>query len=88
MYKKVYKELIGKLGEGLLEDEFSLEFAEELEQVMRKYEPNKMQELFVKMVNITYQARRAGEIGMVTGERIDKVIDEYEEYCEEVNNEK
>lgn len=43
---------------------------------------DKIRELFEKMVNITYQARAQGEIGMVTGERIDKVVDEYEEYCE------
>lgn len=47
-----------------------------------KEKNKKMKELFEKMVNITYQARAQGEIGMVTGERIDKVVDEYEEYCE------
>ena len=42
---------------------------------------NKMKELFEKMVNITYQAQAQGKIGMVTGDRIDKVVKEYEEYC-------
>ena len=40
-----------------------------------------MKELFEKMVNITYQAQAQGKIGMVTGDRIDKVVKEYEEYC-------
>lgn len=47
-----------------------------------KEKNKKMKELFEKMVNITFQAKAQGEIGMVTGERIDKVVDEYEEYCE------
>jgi len=47
-----------------------------------KEQNKKMKELFEKMVNITFQARAQGEIGMVTGKRIDKVVDEYEEYCE------
>jgi len=42
---------------------------------------NKMKELFEKMVNITYQAQAQGKIRMVTGDRIDKVVKEYEEYC-------
>jgi len=42
---------------------------------------DKMKELFEKMVNITYQAQAQGKIGMVTGDRIDKVVKEYEEYC-------
>ena len=42
---------------------------------------NKMKELFEKMVNITYQAQVQGEIGMETDERLDKVVKEYEEYC-------
>ena len=42
---------------------------------------DKMKELFEKMVNITYQAQAQGEIGMETDERLDKVVKEYEEYC-------
>ena len=42
---------------------------------------DKMKELFEKMVNITYQAQVQGEIGMETDERLDKVVKEYEEYC-------
>jgi len=42
---------------------------------------DKMKELFEKMVNITYQAQAQGKIRMVTGDRIDKVVKEYEEYC-------
>ncbi|TDO92311.1 hypothetical protein DFR79_106124 [Halanaerobium saccharolyticum] len=49
---------------------------------------DKMKELFEKMVNITYQARAQGEIGMVTGDRIDKVVKEYEEYCNREEREK
>jgi len=41
---------------------------------------DKMKELFEKMVNITYQAQAQGKIGMVTGDRINKVVKEYEEY--------
>lgn len=43
---------------------------------------DKMKELFEKLVNITFQAQAQGEIGMVTGNRIDEVVKEYEEYCE------
>jgi len=42
---------------------------------------DKMKELFEKMINITYQAQAQGKIRMVTGDRIDKVVKEYEEYC-------
>ena len=42
---------------------------------------DKMKELFEKMINITYQAQVQGEIGMETDERLDKVVKEYEEYC-------
>ena len=42
---------------------------------------DKMKELFEKMINITYQAQIQGEIGMETDERLDKVVKEYEEYC-------
>lgn len=49
---------------------------------------DKMKELFEKMVNITYQAQAQGEIGMVTGDRIDKVVKEYEEYCNREEREK
>lgn len=49
---------------------------------------DKMKELFEKMVNITYQAQAQGEIGMVTGDRIDKVVKEYEEYCNQEERKK
>jgi len=42
---------------------------------------DKMKELFEKMINITYQAQVQGEIGMETDEKLDKVVKEYEEYC-------
>ena len=42
---------------------------------------DKMKELFEKMINITYQAQIQGEIGMETDEKLDKVVKEYEEYC-------
>jgi len=53
-----------------------------------KEQNKKMKELFEKMVNITYQAQAQGEIGMVTGDRIDKVVKEYEEYCNREEREK
>ena len=49
---------------------------------------DKIKELFEKMVNITFQAQAQGEIGMATGKRIDEVVAEYEEYCNQQEKEK